>query len=1174
VLVIIAGGLGVKWAFDHDVLPPLARVMLGIVLGIGVIAVGVRFIRRDMRALGQGLVGMGIGILYVSTFAGLAHYEVYPQYIAFGLLLLTTAGGMVLAVKFDAIPIAFLALFGGFLTPIMVSSGHNSRDALFTYILLLDLGVLGVAFFKRWRALDVLAFLCTWGYFFGWFWKYYSSAPAPVAATAWVCVFFAVFLVQPFAFHLKSKMPVTGERFAASVLNAFVAFAFVYAILGGEHTTAHGLVVLAMSAGYLGLGSVIRSRIVDDVRATFAFLALALTGFVVAVPILLEFHGVTAAWAAQAPLILYLAYRYSYYPARLASLVPLVLAAGRIFVFHWWRHDEPFTPVFNAEFMTSILVVLAGWGYAFVHHHARKDSRPEERALKIAFGLASAFLALALVHADVWQWLDVSGSEASARWATSLVWTGGAAALFICGMILKSFHARVAGFGALAVSVALLVMDFSAGFREGSTVLLNGRFFAAAAAVVVLFAWSIVCRRRPKRLREEECAIGVPLHAIGILALTLAASVESWQWLVLGGHPYAARVVLVFVWLAGAGAYLVSGFRLGSAYVRGAGLIAAIVAAVSALVAYGSAWPEGIMVFVNWRFVAGAAVALWFAAHALVTRRRPDICSANEIEFSVALYAAAMALGAVLASLDAWGWFASRGSPHLGRAALVAVWSVCAAGWLGAAIRLRSTHLRAAGLVPMALAMYFTSMAFWAEWPWDGAIFVNWRFVACAAVPVVLFAYARLVVRPDKDAEDEDDADAEGVAARLKAAAAELNLDEQSVSTGLYGVGILAAILILSAETWLWLDGDGLTHSARAAVAFVWALGALAYLGAALRLASGGAVAGGMRKAAFVALGVSAVVALVSYGYRYPATSSILVNWRFASALATAAAAFAVSLVFRRRANPKDASESSAPLAVHGAAILFLTVVTSLEVRLLLGHGSTLHLARCLVPAVWVAGAAAFLASGARLASARLRAAGVMALGLGFIFAAWNYGEPIEAGYMMYANGRFAAMLAVIVMGLVHGHVLRRKLGPTPPSDIEIAKPLYGLATVSLLIFLSVESYVYFPATMIGDVARAKTVANASLTVVWALSAMTLLGVGFWKRARAIRLGALALFAVTAMKLLAFDMKKVTGGWRIASVLLVGLLIIGASYLYHRIERWVDSGVPGTDGDEDDLDIG
>ena len=62
---------------------------------------------------------------------------------------MVTAAGMALAVLHDAIPLGFLAVLGGFMTPVLVSTGNDPGAALFCYITLLDLGVLGVAFFKR-----------------------------------------------------------------------------------------------------------------------------------------------------------------------------------------------------------------------------------------------------------------------------------------------------------------------------------------------------------------------------------------------------------------------------------------------------------------------------------------------------------------------------------------------------------------------------------------------------------------------------------------------------------------------------------------------------------------------------------------------------------------------------------------------------------------------------------------------------------------------------------------------------------------------------------------------------------------------------------------------------------------------------------------------------------------
>ena len=53
--------------------------------------------------------------------------------------------------------IAVLGLLGGFLTPILLSSGQNQPIPLFSYLLLLNVGLAWVAYKKRWPALTVLS---------------------------------------------------------------------------------------------------------------------------------------------------------------------------------------------------------------------------------------------------------------------------------------------------------------------------------------------------------------------------------------------------------------------------------------------------------------------------------------------------------------------------------------------------------------------------------------------------------------------------------------------------------------------------------------------------------------------------------------------------------------------------------------------------------------------------------------------------------------------------------------------------------------------------------------------------------------------------------------------------------------------------------------------------------
>ena len=101
---------------------------------------------------------VGLPILYISLFAAFSLYDIIPQMMAFAAMVVVTAAGMALAVLHNATALGFLALLGGFLTPLMVSTGHDARDSLSGTWRSSTWGVLGVAVFKRWRALDVLAF--------------------------------------------------------------------------------------------------------------------------------------------------------------------------------------------------------------------------------------------------------------------------------------------------------------------------------------------------------------------------------------------------------------------------------------------------------------------------------------------------------------------------------------------------------------------------------------------------------------------------------------------------------------------------------------------------------------------------------------------------------------------------------------------------------------------------------------------------------------------------------------------------------------------------------------------------------------------------------------------------------------------------------------------------------
>jgi len=398
-------GFFVKYAIDRQWIGPTARVCLGAAFGVVLIVLGCRSLRRKMRALGQGLVGGGLAILYVSLFAAFEFYGLIPQSAAFVLMVLVSALGMTLAAVHNAPPIAVLAILGGFLTPRLVSTGRDERDILFAYILLLDVSVLVLGYFRKWRLIEMLAFIGTAVLFSQWFDRFYS-ATAMLPTLIWVGMFYVVFAIAPFFAHLVKKTPVAVERFLMTIAATLGAFGFAHRILYADHPHALGFIAMAMGACSLALGILFRKRIPGDNRSSLGHFALAMFFLTVSIPIHFGLNATTLCWAAEGPLLLYLGYTFRYRPARLGGLTVLIISAIRLFAVHMPLHVDSFTLFLNTQFGTAMSVPVACGLFALIHHLYPSIARKDEALQKIAVGIAGGFLALIILHVEMHQWFE------------------------------------------------------------------------------------------------------------------------------------------------------------------------------------------------------------------------------------------------------------------------------------------------------------------------------------------------------------------------------------------------------------------------------------------------------------------------------------------------------------------------------------------------------------------------------------------------------------------------------------------------------------------------------------------------------------------------------------------------------------------------------------------------
>ena len=185
-------GLFVKYAWESNWVGPTGRVLFGAAMGIALVAGGVRLMGREYRPLGQGLVGAGVAGLYVSAFGAHAFYGLIPREAAGLLMVAITVNAVLLAMKLDARLLAGLAWVGGYLTPLLLSTGQDQAVALFAYLALLDAGALVLDHRKPWKETVPLAMMGTLVLYAGWYERFFRPERFEVAAAGLV-LFTALF---------------------------------------------------------------------------------------------------------------------------------------------------------------------------------------------------------------------------------------------------------------------------------------------------------------------------------------------------------------------------------------------------------------------------------------------------------------------------------------------------------------------------------------------------------------------------------------------------------------------------------------------------------------------------------------------------------------------------------------------------------------------------------------------------------------------------------------------------------------------------------------------------------------------------------------------------------------------------------------------------------------------
>ena len=330
-ITVLGIGFFLKYAFDQNWVGPAGRIVLGYLAAVAFLGVGDAFRRRDAAAtFGLYLTGGGLATLYLATFAAFQLYALLGQVSAFGLLVLVTVLACLLALAYDTQWLAVLGLMGGFLTPIILSTGQSAQIMLMSYMALLNGGILAIAAWKRWPLLNSLGFACTWLLFTGWFVSHYTDH-AFWRTMVFLHLFFLIYALAPFLYYFVHE---SHERFtglALTSLNTLVTFSYAFGMVRAYTSLpVVSVVTLAYASLFFGMASFLYRRHPANLAPFILLLAKGLLFLILTVPLLFSGHWITLFWAVQAVVILWASLRLHHRWLCYGALALLLLAVGKL----------------------------------------------------------------------------------------------------------------------------------------------------------------------------------------------------------------------------------------------------------------------------------------------------------------------------------------------------------------------------------------------------------------------------------------------------------------------------------------------------------------------------------------------------------------------------------------------------------------------------------------------------------------------------------------------------------------------------------------------------------------------------------------------------------------------------------------------------------------------------
>ena len=370
IITVIGVAIGAKYSIDHQLINPFTRIIMGYMAGLILFGFGIK-LKAKYENYSAVLVSGAMAIMYFITYFAYDFYGLMPQYTAFALMVVFTAVTVVAAIKYNMQVIALIGLVGAYGVPFMLSNNTGNVAILFTYIAIINAGILVIAFQKYWKPICYSSFLLTWLIYFAWYSTKYHVESHLGLALVFLSVFFLIFYVTFLAYKLIQKEKFDIGDIVLLLANSFIFFGIGYSILDGHAEGQYllGLFSVCNALIHFIVEVTIYKQKLADRNLGYLVTGLTLVFITIAIPVQLDGNWVTLLWAGEAALLFWIGRTkgVSYYE----MLSYILMICAFISIIQDWNTASYITgqqslpkPFLNKSFLSSVLFVGA---FAFIN---------------------------------------------------------------------------------------------------------------------------------------------------------------------------------------------------------------------------------------------------------------------------------------------------------------------------------------------------------------------------------------------------------------------------------------------------------------------------------------------------------------------------------------------------------------------------------------------------------------------------------------------------------------------------------------------------------------------------------------------------------------------------------------------------------------------------------------